>query len=144
MSRSSASLRCCPPLGAGTVHASKVHLGPGLCKAAPPISADDAEQNDRPTQRLIPVGQRDPKPDNTGTIVLADGAAHVYAPDAKWLGAYPNAVVAQRRLDLFFGRPAHRVDRPSQGDHRKSGAADQADLCRTGAHWGPTPEGGVD
>jgi hypothetical protein len=143
MSRPSASLRCCPPLGAGTVHASKVHLMPGLRKAEPPISASDAEQDDRPTQRLIPVGQRDPKPDNTGTIVLTDGAAHVYAPDAKWLGSYPNAVVAQRRLDLFFGRPARRVDRLSQGDFRKNGDADQPDLCLTATHRGQASDGGA-
>jgi hypothetical protein len=142
MSRSSASLRVSPPIASGISHASKVHHGPGLAKAEPPCSTSDAEQDDRPTQRVIPVGQSDPKPDNTGTIVMSEGAAHVYAPGAKWLGTYPNAVVAQRRLDLFFGRASRRDDRLSRGELRKNGGTDQPDLGPSAAEQGRTSEGG--
>ena len=102
MPQSSASIRCSPPVGLS--HVSKVEPHPGLRKAEPMCSADDTEQDERPTLRRVPIGQRDPKPDATGTIVHAFGEVHAYGPAGKWLGRYPNAVVAQRRLDLFFGR----------------------------------------
>lgn len=142
MARSSSSNRLSPPHDAGPyLHGSKVQLGPGLCKAEPACSASDAEQDDRPTQRVIPVGQRDPKPENTGTIVVDDGAAHAFAPGPKWLGSYPNTVVAQRRLDLFFGRPGRGAHATSQGEDRKTRRGDQPDERPSAADQGRKPEG---
>ncbi|HMI82616.1 MAG TPA: hypothetical protein VK550_00915 [Polyangiaceae bacterium] len=106
MALSSGSIRALspPPDAGSSLHVSKVERGPGLRKAEPPCSASSPEQDEVPTLRRIPIGQRDPKPSNTGTIVHAFGEVHAFGPDAKWLGRYPNVVVAQRRLDLFFGR----------------------------------------
>jgi hypothetical protein len=141
MPQSSASLRCSPPLGAGPVHASKVERGPSVRKAAPPISADDAEQDDRPTQRVIPVAQREPRPENTGTIVASTGAVDAYGPGAKWLGRYANPVAAQRRLDLFFGRPGRVAHTLPRGDDCKTRRADQPDERPSAADQGRKPEG---
>src|SRR5688500_12328384 len=126
MPRSSASLRCAPP-GAGTVHASKVHPGPGIRKAEDPRSAIDTEQDDRPTQRRIPIGQRDPRPENTRTIVLAAGEVHTYGPGAQCRGCYPNTTVAQRRLVLFVARQDTPKPTRSRGDVARLASRDQPD-----------------
>ena len=142
MPHSSASIRLSPPLGAGPLHVSKVDRGPGLAKAEPPISASDAEQDDRPTQRRIPVGAHDPRPENTGTIVVVEGELHLYGPGAKWLGRYPNTFVAQRRLDLFFGRRAAAKGIRPPGDIASSEGADQRALVPSAAGQGRKPDGG--
>lgn len=145
-SRSSASIRVVPPSpdARSSLHASNLERGPGLRKAEPTSSASDTEQDDeRPTQRRIPIGQRDPKPENTGTIVHAYGEVHAFAPGAQWLGRYPNSVVAQRRLDLFFGRGPGGRHTPPLGDDRKSARADLPGVSPSAAVQGRKPEGGA-